>query len=50
MTTVFTIETVGGTPVLTAQGSPVWRPRVRRDGPVQRISSTSAWVTTRATW
>jgi hypothetical protein len=36
---VLTIETVGGTPVLTAQGSSVWRPRVRvrGDGPVQRI-------------
>ena len=34
-----TIETVGGTPVLTAKGSGVWRPRakVRGDGPVQRI-------------
>jgi hypothetical protein len=36
---VLTIETVGGTPVLTAQGSSVWRPqaRVRGDGPVRRI-------------
>lgn len=36
---VLTIETVGGTPVLTAKGSGVWRPRakVRGDGPVQRI-------------
>lgn len=36
---VLTIETVGGTPVLTAQGSLVWRPRVkvRGQGPVQRI-------------
>jgi hypothetical protein len=35
----FTVETVGGTPVLTAKGSGVWRPRVRvdGDGPVQRI-------------
>jgi hypothetical protein len=34
-----TIETVGGTPVLTAKGSGVWRPRarVRGDGPVHRI-------------
>jgi hypothetical protein len=37
--TVLTVETVGGTPVLTAQGSSVWRPRVRvrGDGPVRRI-------------
>jgi hypothetical protein len=37
---VLAIETVGGTPVLTAKGSGVWRPRaqVRGDGPVQRIS------------
>ena len=36
---LLTIETVGGTPVLTAKGSEVWRPRaeVRGDGPVQRI-------------
>jgi len=36
---VLTIETVGGTPVLTAKGSGVWRPRakVRGDGPVRRI-------------
>jgi hypothetical protein len=36
---LLTIETVGGTPVLTAKGSGVWRPRakVRGDGPVQRI-------------
>jgi hypothetical protein len=36
---VLTIETVGGTPVLTAKGSGVWQPRakVRGDGPVQRI-------------
>jgi hypothetical protein len=36
---VLTVETVGGTPVLTAEGSAVWRPRVRvrGDGPVQRI-------------
>jgi hypothetical protein len=36
---VLTIETIGGTPVLTAQGSSVWRPRVRvrGDGPVVRI-------------
>lgn len=36
---VLTIETVGGTPVLTAQGSGVWRPRARvqGDGPVRRI-------------
>ena len=35
----FTVETVGGTPVLTAKGSGVWRPqaRLRGDGPVQRI-------------
>jgi hypothetical protein len=35
-----TIETVGGTPVLTAQGSSVWRPRVtvRGDGPIRRIA------------
>jgi hypothetical protein len=35
----FTVETVGGTPVLTAKGSGVWRPRVRVDGggPVERI-------------
>ena len=34
-----TIETVGGTPILTAQGSSVWRPRatVRGDGPARRI-------------
>ena len=34
-----TIETVGGTPVLTAEGASVWRPhaRVRGDGPVRRI-------------
>jgi hypothetical protein len=34
-----TIETVGGTPVLTAKGSEVWRPDalVRGDGPVRRI-------------
>jgi hypothetical protein len=34
-----TIETVGGTPVLTAQGSSVWRPRVtvRGQGPTRRI-------------
>lgn len=37
--TLLTIETVGGTPVLTAKGSGVWRPRakVQGDGPVQRI-------------
>ncbi len=36
---VLTIDTVGGTPVLTAQGSSVWRPRVRvrGDDPVRRI-------------
>ncbi len=36
---VLTVETVGGTPVLTAQGSSVWRPRarVRGDGPVHRV-------------
>ena len=36
---VLTIETVGGTPVLTAEGSDVWRPqaRVRGDGPARRI-------------
>jgi hypothetical protein len=35
-----TIETVGGTPVLTAQGSSVWRPRVtvRGTDPVRRIA------------
>ena len=34
-----TIETVGGTPVLTAKGSGVWRPRakVRGNGPTRRI-------------
>jgi hypothetical protein len=34
-----TIGTVGGTPVLTAKGSEVWRPHalVRGDGPVRRI-------------
>jgi hypothetical protein len=34
-----TIETVGGTPVLTAKGSSVWRPRVtvHGRGPVRRI-------------
>jgi hypothetical protein len=36
---LLTIETVGGTPILTAQGSGVWRPRVRvrGDGAVRRI-------------
>ena len=34
-----TIESVGGTPVLTAQGSSGWRPRVtvHGDGPTRRI-------------
>jgi len=36
---VLTIETIGGTPVLTARGSSVWRPqvKVRGNGPVRRI-------------